>query len=108
MENIKEREEELEIDEHIEENEAFICYDIASYPSDLTLNTIKEMWDNADIVIPEFQRNFVWTIQQSSLLIESFLLGLPVPQVFFYVDDKNKSLVIDGQQRIMSIVFYLD
>lgn len=108
MESIKEKEEELVVDENIEENEAFICYDIAAYPSDLTLNTIKEMWDNNDIIIPEFQRNFVWTIEQSSLLIESFLLGLPVPQIFLYVDDKNKSLVIDGQQRILSIVFFLD
>lgn len=108
MEPVKAKEEALEVDEVIEENEAFICYDIAAYPSDLTLNSIKEMWDNKDIVIPEFQRNFVWTISQSSLLIESFLLGLPVPQIFFYVDEKNKSLVVDGQQRILSIVFYME
>jgi hypothetical protein len=42
------------------------------------------------------------------LLIESFLLGLPVPQVFFYVDSENKNLVIDGQQRLLSVVYYLD
>lgn len=108
MEDIKEKEEELEVDENLKENEVYVTYDIAAYPSDLTLNTIKEMWDNNDIVIPEFQRNFVWTIEQSSLLIESFLLGLPVPQIFLYVDDKNKNLVIDGQQRILSIVFYLE
>lgn len=108
MENIRETEEELEVDENLEESEAYVSYDIAAYPADLTLNTIKEMWDNKDIVIPEFQRNFVWTIEQSSLLIESFLLGLPVPQIFLYVDDKNKNLVIDGQQRILSIIFYLD
>ena len=58
--------------------------------------------------MPEFQRNFVWNIKQSSLLIESFLLGLPVPQVFFYVDENNKNQVIDGQQRIMTVVFFLD
>lgn len=108
MEDIKEKEEELEVDENLRENEVYVTYDIAAYPSDLTLNTIKEMWDNNDIVIPEFQRNFVWTIEQSSLLIKSFLLGLPVPQIFLYVDDKNKNLVIDGQQRILSIVFYLE
>lgn len=108
MEDIKDKDAELDVDENIEENEAYICYDIAAYPADLTLNSIKEMWDNKDIVIPEFQRNFVWSIQQSSLLIESFLLGLPVPQVFLYVDEKNKNLVIDGQQRILSIVFYIE
>lgn len=99
---------ELEVDEVFDEPEAFIAYDIASYPSDLTLSVLSEMWKNGDIVIPEFQRNFVWNISQSSLLIESFLLGLPVPQVFFYVDENNKNLVIDGQQRLLSVVYFLD
>lgn len=98
----------LEVDEVMEDNEAAIAYDIASYPSDLTISVVNEMWKNGDILIPDYQRNFVWSINQSSLLIESFLLGLPVPQVFFYVDEINKSQVIDGQQRIMSVVYYLD
>jgi hypothetical protein len=103
-----ELDEELEVEEESEENEASVAYDIASYPSDLTLSVVFEMWGNGDVVIPEFQRNFVWHIRQSSLLIESFLIGLPVPQVFFYVDEDNKNQVIDGQQRIMSVVYFLD
>lgn len=99
-------EEDLQVDEEISEDEAFIHYDIASYPSDLTLSGIEQLWVNKDIVIPDFQRKFVWNIKQASLLIESFLIGLPVPQVFFYVDDDNRYLVIDGQQRITSIVYY--
>lgn len=96
---------ELQIEEELEE-EAYVTYDIATYPSDFTLSGIVEMWENNDITIPDFQREFVWNIKQSSLLIESFLLGLPVPPVFFYIDDDNKNLVIDGQQRILSTVFY--
>jgi hypothetical protein len=34
------------------------------------------------------------------------LLGLPVPPIFFYIDDENHNLVIDGQQRILSIVYF--
>ena len=85
-----------------------ISYDIATYPSDFTLSGITEMWQRGDIVIPEFQREFVWTIKQSSLLIDSFLRGLPVPQVFFYIDEENKNLVIDGQQRILSVAFFME
>lgn len=91
-----------------EDAEAFVTYDIATYPSDLTLSVVDEMWRNGDIEIPKFQRHFVWTIKQSSLLIESFLMGLPVPQAFVYVGDDNKNLVIDGQQRILSIIYFLD
>jgi hypothetical protein len=102
-------EEELEVDEVMDDDdEVAVTYDIASYPSDLTLSVIYEMWNNGDIEIPEFQRNFVWNIRQSSLLIDSFLLGLPVPQVFFHVDENNKSVVIDGQQRILTVVFFFE
>jgi len=100
--------EELVTDEVMDEGEAFVTYDIASYPSDLTLSVISEMWKNKDITIPDFQRNFVWNIKQASLLIESFLLGLPVPQIFFYIDEENKNLVIDGQQRIMTIIYFFE
>ena len=102
------QEDELVVDEEVNDDEAYVPYDITAYPSDLTLSGIHTMWHARDIVIPEFQRNFVWSIQQSSLLIESFLMGLPVPQMFLYVDDENRSLVIDGLQRITSIVYFMD
>lgn len=98
---------ELEIDES-NEDEGLMTYDIATYPSDFTLSGIVDMWQDGDISIPEFQREFVWSIRQASLLVESFLLGLPVPPVFFYIDDENKNLVIDGQQRILSTVFFFE
>lgn len=100
--------ESLELEESIEEEEVAIAYDIVSYPSDHTLSVLGEMWRNEEILIPEFQRNFVWNIKQSSLLIESFLLGLPVPQIFLYIDEENKNLVIDGQQRILSVVYFFE
>ncbi|GAO79765.1 DUF262 domain-containing protein [Sphingopyxis sp. C-1] len=101
---------EIEIEEEAEDEElgTHIEFDIATYPSDLTLAVIHDMWRDKDITVPSFQRNFVWNIKQSSLLIESFLLGLPVPPVFFYIDGENKNLVIDGQQRIMSVIYYFE
>jgi hypothetical protein len=98
----------LEVDEESSDDEAYVPYDITAYPSDLTLSGIHEMWHAGDLIVPEFQRNFVWTIQQSSLLIESFLMGLPVPQMFLYMDEQNRGLVIDGLQRMMSIVSFID
>ncbi|WP_300807168.1 DUF262 domain-containing protein [uncultured Desulfovibrio sp.] len=85
----------------------YIHYSIASYPSDLTLNGIREMWDAGAIVIPPFQRKYVWKKEQASLLIDSFLCGLPVPPVFFYIGEDNRNIVIDGQQRIISIIYFL-
>ena len=100
--------EDLEIEEQDDDESVAISYDIATYPSDFTLSGIAQMWKDNDIEIPDFQREFVWTIRQSTLLIDSFLCGLPVPPVFFYIDENNRNLVIDGQQRILSVVFYLE
>lgn len=98
----------IETEDESDDGETSVVYDIASYPSDFTLAGIAQMWKDQDIEIPDFQREFVWTVQQSSLLIDSFLCGLPVPAVFFYIDEKNKNLVIDGQQRILSVVFFME
>lgn len=99
----------LDIEEEDEQDiEVLVEYDITTYPSDFTLSGLTQMWKDKDITIPDFQREFVWSIKQSSLLIESFLIGLPVPPVFFYIDDKNKNLVIDGQQRLLSVFFFFE
>lgn len=62
--------EELEVTEEDDDGEAFVTYDIASYPSDLTLGGLADLWKSGDIVIPPFQRKFVWNIKQASLLAE--------------------------------------
>ena len=59
--------------------------------------------------MPKFQRSYVWTLPQASRFIESLLLGLPVPGIFLAkVAGSNKLLVIDGQQRLKSLQFYLE
>jgi hypothetical protein len=84
-------------------------YDIATYPADFTLQVLKTKWDSDELIIPPFQRGFVWTQGQASKLIESFLVGLPVPAIFLYTDrDSEKSLVVDGQQRLRTIFYFFD
>ena len=89
-------------------------YQIRSYPSDPELETLHARWERGEIVIPTFQRGFVWKASQASRLIESFLMGLPVPGIFVFVreskngDDSPQQLVIDGQQRLRSVFGFFD
>ncbi|MBU2578153.1 DUF262 domain-containing protein [Patescibacteria group bacterium] len=84
-------------------------YEIHTYPADFTLEVLHQKWKAHDIEIPQFQRQFVWRQIQASKLIESFLIGLPVPSVFLYTERKSqKFLVIDGQQRLRSVFYYFD
>lgn len=104
-------------EEIVEENESEkedaesgpTSYDIATYPADFTLQVLYEKWKAGEIKIPGFQRAFVWTQAQASRLIESFLLGLPVPGIFLYTDKKTGDfLVVDGQQRLKSIFYFFE
>lgn len=84
-------------------------YDISVYPADYTLEVMYQKWKNGDIEIPKFQRGYVWTIAQASRLIESFIMGLPIPPVFFYVRSSDqKYLVIDGRQRLETVFSYME
>ena len=84
-------------------------YQITTYPADFTLEVLHQKWQAGEIVIPDFQRAFVWKQAQSSKLIESFLVGLPVPPVFVYIEPQSQNyLVIDGQQRLKSIFYFLE
>ena len=85
---------------------SFQEYDITSSPNDFNVRTIVDFIDSKIFRIPVFQRNYVWTINRASKLIESIIRGLPIPQIFLYEQGRNQFVVIDGQQRLMSIYFF--
>ncbi len=82
-------------------------YDLTSSPNDFNISTIYSFIDSGAVKIPGFQRNYVWDIRRASKLIESLIIGLPVPQVFLYEERRNSFLVIDGQQRLMTIYYFV-
>ena len=57
---------------------------------------------------PEYQRRLRWDVRKKSKLIESFIMNVPVPPVFLYESELGRFEVMDGQQRLNSIVEYLE
>lgn len=84
-------------------------FEINSYGADYTVDTlVKRMRDNA-FKVPDFQRQYVWTLKHASKFIESLLMGLPVPGIFLYKEKgTNQHLVIDGQQRLRTLQAFYD
>jgi uncharacterized protein with ParB-like and HNH nuclease domain len=82
-------------------------YDITAAPNDFNIITIYSFLESGAVRIPGFQRNYVWDLGRASKLIESLILGLPVPQIFLYEVERNRFLVIDGQQRLMSVYYFI-
>lgn len=69
------------------------------------LPQIRDMIDRKEAINlhPEYQRRLRWTTAQKSRLIESLLLNIPIPPVFFYESDAARYEVMDGQQRLNTI-----
>lgn len=89
------------------EDTSIISYDISVIPNDFNVLTINSLVQSGIISMPTFQRNYVWDRKRASKFIESLILGLPIPQLFFYQVERNKYSVIDGQQRLLSIYFFI-
>ena len=89
------------------EDVSFTEYDISSSPNDFNIKTLNDFIDSGIVMIPGFQRNYVWDIRKASKLIESIIIGIPIPQIFLFEEAKNKFIVIDGQQRYMTIFYFM-
>lgn len=100
--------EDLEIEAEQAEETTPIEYGIWQMPADYTLELLHHKIKAGDITIPQFQRGYVWSPVQASRLIESFLMGLPIPPVFLFVEPDQRMLVIDGMQRLMTIFYFFE
>ena len=77
-----------------------------SYP--MSIGELANLYRDGDLNInPIYQRLFRWDIAQQSALIESILLGIPVPPIYVYQDGEGKWNLIDGLQRLSTIFKFM-
>jgi uncharacterized protein with ParB-like and HNH nuclease domain len=111
-ETVTTNKDDVEVDDKLTSNESDeevgFKYAITSYGADYTVDSLVGRMQRGDIVVPEFQRNYVWSLVDASRFVESLLLGLPVPGVFLSKDEEQRLLVIDGQQRLRSLEYFYD
>jgi hypothetical protein len=74
----------------------------------LSISEIINMYRDRELVInPDFQRLFRWEIGQKSKLIESLLLGIPLPSIFVFEKQDSTWELIDGLQRISTLLEFM-
>lgn len=74
---------------------------------DMSFGEIMSMYEREEIIIdPDFQRLFRWTPAQQTRFIESLLLGIPIPPIFVAEDRNGKWEVVDGLQRISTVLSF--
>jgi hypothetical protein len=76
---------------------------------DLSYGEIINLKRSDEIKIdPDYQRLFRWSDQQKSRLVESVLLRLPIPPIFFIENEDGRYELIDGLQRVSSMIQFID
>jgi hypothetical protein len=93
-----------EADSQIKAQQRQINYDTKDYTVELV---IKKFQAN-DFFIPDYQRGFVWREKNKSSFIESVLLGLPIPFMFFADCEDGRLEIIDGAQRVRTLLAFYE
>ncbi len=63
--------------------------------------------DTNEIFVPDYQRDFVWDEERQSKMIESIVLGLPIPIIFLAEDTNGRLEIVDGSQRIRTLAAFI-
>jgi len=92
-------------------------YTVTAYGADPQVDGLVKRVREGDIFIPlfsqagettdgiaYFQREYIWKKPQADRFIESLLLGLPVPGIFLVKEESGKHLVLDGHQRLQTLL----
>lgn len=72
---------------------------------------LKRKWEKTPSMLnltPDFQRGLVWKTKQKSELIESILMGIPLPLIYVKEDEKGVYLIVDGKQRLSTLFSFIN
>ncbi|WYP26531.1 DUF262 domain-containing protein [Alkalihalobacillus sp. FSL W8-0930] len=94
----------MSLEEEIQRN----INEIKTFSYSMSLGELANIYNDDEIdIAPSYQRYFRWSIKQKSDLIESILLGIPIPPVFVAQENDGKWNVIDGLQRVSTILEFM-
>jgi len=77
------------------------------YLTEYSVELLAAKMRNGDFFVPPYQRAYTWEHERKSRFIESLVIGLPIPFLFFWEMPDGKLEIIDGSQRLRSIEEFL-
>lgn len=82
---------------------------IEFFLTEFSIELLAAKMKKEDFIIPQYQRNDNWEPERKSRFIESILMGLPIPFLFFWESPGTGKLeIVDGSQRLRTIQQFLD
>ena len=111
---VEEFEENLVSNDEIEGNDDYSSYSeeserkLVTDKQDPNVSSLFDKYTRNKLILqPDYQRKFVMKPAVASRLIESMLLGIPLPVVYFAEEEDGSLSVIDGQQRLTAIISFI-
>lgn len=100
----------INIEEQIKELQKEVSYDTRDFTIEIIVNKYKINLDNGEneIFVPDYQRDFIWDDNRQSKLIESIILGLPIPSIFVAENENGRLEIVDGSQRIRTLHAFME
>lgn len=100
------------LEQEIKDQQKITDHEIREFPVSVIVDkfTTDLENDNAELYIPDYQREFIWNVTQQSRFIESLLLNLPIPYLFVAdtsPEDDGRLEIVDGSQRIRTLVNFM-
>lgn len=93
-----------ESSKQISEKKQDIKYDTRDY----VIAYLEAQYQNSEFYIPlDYQRNFIWSDKEKCFFIESILMGLPIPFMFFADTSDGRIEIVDGAQRTQTLVQFV-
>lgn len=98
-----------DVENQIIELKKAVAYDSKDYTIEILVGKyLKGIDENEnEIYVPEYQRDFVWDNSRQSRLIESIVLGLPIPPIFVAENKDGRLEIVDGSQRVRTLSAFL-
>lgn len=94
-----------EIDEALDQEIGRHRSDVRTTQWSVSIGEVFSLYERGQLEInPAFQRFFRWSDVQKTYLVESILLGLPIPPLFLAQSDKGELEVVDGVQRVSTLL----
>lgn len=94
----------LKSSQQIREKKQDIKYDTRDY----VIGYLKQLFEDGNLYVPlDYQRNFIWNESDKCFFIESVLMGLPIPFMFFSDTTDGRIEIVDGAQRSQTLVEFV-
>lgn len=100
----------ISIEDQIESLKKEVSFDTRDFLIEAIVQKYNKNLENGknEIFVPDYQRDFVWDQERQSKMIESIILGLPIPSIFVAEDIDGRFEIVDGSQRIRTLSAFIN